>query len=118
MLEMTEDAQGILHVTATDKVSRDDIQTFRSRFEEIVEAEGPVRMKIELEDFKGWDSGGLWEDIKFDFAHRESMERVAIIGDKAWQDWGTWLAKPFFKAEIRFFPREDLAKAEAWLSEK
>jgi len=45
------------------------------------------------------------------------MDRVAIVGDRAWQEWGTRLSKPFFKAEMRYFERDKAADARAWLTE-
>ena len=45
-------------------------------------------MLIELKDFEGWDFKGLWADLKFDVSHQEQMDRIAILGDKRWQDWG------------------------------
>ena len=70
-------------------------------------------MLIELKDFEGWDFKGLWADLKFDVSHQEQMDRIAILGDKRWQDWGTTLSDPFFKAELKFFETDERAAAEA-----
>jgi len=65
-------------------------------------------------DFAGWDLGGLWRDLKFDARHKDSFGRIAIVGDGKWEEWGTKLLNPLFKAEMRFFQPPELRHAEEW----
>lgn len=78
--------------------------------------EGPVRLLILLEDFRGWDIGALWADLRFDAQHHADFERIAIVGDKRWQEWGTAFSKPFFGPKMRYFGQEQRPEAEAWLT--
>lgn len=98
------------------RLARVDYDRFVPEFERIARAQGPLRLLIELDDFRGWDLPALWEELKFDTTHQNDMGRVAIIGDRAWQEWGTGLSKPFFKAEMRYFERDKAADARAWLT--
>jgi hypothetical protein len=43
---------------------------------------------------------------------------MAIIGDKRWEKWLTYLANPFYAKEANFFHPEEKDKAWAWLREK
>jgi hypothetical protein len=113
MNSMGED--GILRVTVTGTVSQSDIEQFAEQFEKAASDQEKVRMLIELKDFEGWDFKGLWADLRFDVSHQDQMERIAILGDKRWEDWGTALSDPFFKAELKFFETDERAAAEAWL---
>lgn len=115
MLTMESYDSGIVLIKASGRLSKADYDRFLPEFERIARAHGPVRMLIELHDFHGWDLPGLWEDLKFDTRHQNDMGRVAIIGDRAWQEWGARLSKPFFKAEMRYFDRGQAAAARAWL---
>lgn len=119
MLTMKADTSnaGIVRVKASGTVTKADMQAFVPEFDRIAGSSGPVRMLIELDDFTGWDAGGLWEDIKFDVSRQRDLARVAIVGDKVWQLWGTWLSKPFFLPEIRYFDRSEAAQAETWLKQ-
>jgi hypothetical protein len=117
MLTMETDDSGIVLIRASGRLSKADYDRFVREFERIARARGPVRMLIQLEDFHGWDLPALWEDLKFDTTHQNDMGRVAIVGDKAWQEWGTRLSKPFFKAEMRYFDHDKAADARAWLTE-
>jgi hypothetical protein len=72
-------------------------------------------MLFVMDDFEGWDSlGALIEDVKLDIKHHDDLSRVAIVGDRAWQKWMTWLGKPFTSAELRYFERDDLDAARVW----
>ena len=106
---------GIIRMKASGTITRQDVERFVPEFERVVGSTGPVRMMIELDDFQGWTFGGLWEDLKFDLGHQNDMGRIAIVGDKRWQDWGTRLSKPFFKAQMRYFDRDEFEQAEDWL---
>lgn len=115
MLKMEMTTPNYLKLTASGTNSGTDVTQFVSEFEQIAEQSGAVRMLIELDNFKGWDASGLWEDLKFDMSHQSDMKRIAIVGDETWQEWGTWLSKPFFAAEMRYFNTDEAQQAEDWL---
>ncbi len=115
MLTLSQTEDGLVMMKASGELTRDDYDAFVPEFERIAAAAGPLRILIELEDFRGWTLGALWEELKFDTTHQSDMGRVAIVGERAWQDWGTRLSKPFFKAEMRYFDRAQAAEAKAWL---
>jgi SpoIIAA-like len=117
MLTMTTEDSGVVRIDASGKLTGADYDRFLPEFEKIVRAQGgPARVLILLDDFHGWDLPGLWEELKFDTTHQGDLGRVAVVGDKKWQEWGTRLSKPFFKAEVRYFDRGGTGEARAWLS--
>jgi hypothetical protein len=113
---METENTGVVVIKASGKLAKADYDRFVPEFERIARASGPMRLLVELDDFRGWDLPGLWEELKFDTTHQNDMGRVAIVGEKAWQEWGTRLSKPFFKAEMRYFDRDKAADARAWLT--
>lgn len=117
MLSFTAEDTGIVRIAASGRLTKDDYERFLPEFERIAGARGPVRVLIELDDFHGWDMGGLWEELKFDVAHQGDLGRVAVVGEKAWQEWGTRLSKPFFRAAVRYFEKGGAGAARAWLAE-
>lgn len=119
MLNIQETDRGYLRIVADGRLSTGDYDAFVPAFERAAaKRPGPVAMLIELgPDFAGWTSAGLWSDAKFDARHAERFGPIAVVGDKRWEKWGTEVSDPFFKAEMRFFERDDLLAAEAWLGE-
>ncbi len=69
-----------------------------------------------MHDFHGWTAGALWQDIKFDLKHFRDIERLALIGEKAWEHGMTAFCKPFTTATVRYFDRSsEVEQAEAWI---
>lgn len=116
MLTIERGDQDIIYVRASGKLTKPDYDRFREEFEKLARIEGPMRVLIDLKDFERWEIGGLWEDMKFDIAHHDDPGCVAVVGEREWEDWATRLAKPFFKAEMRYFERARAGEAREWLT--
>jgi hypothetical protein len=107
----------LVEIHASGKLAGEDYDRLVPELERLAAERGALRLYIELEDFRGWDPEGLWQDVKFDATHQDAMERIAIVGRTRWEEWGTKLSKPFFKADVRFFETPRAAEARAWLRE-
>ena len=60
-------------------------------------------MLIGARELQGWSGlESMWQDLKFDAAHQGSFGPTAVVGNARWQEWGTKLSRPFFKAEMQF----------------
>ena len=102
---------------AQGKTLEDWPQAFElAELERLIEAHGPIRVLVHLEDFHGWTAGALWDELRFDLEHFRDIDRLAVVGDSSWERGLAAFAKPFTAAEVRFFDRADYGKAERWLS--
>tara|TARA_R110002049_G_scaffold72267_2_gene186441 strand:+ start:3875 stop:4255 length:381 start_codon:yes stop_codon:yes gene_type:complete len=116
MLEAVEE-NGLIRIRASGTLKSSDFDRFVPLFERIAALEPrSVPMLIELApDFSGWELGGLWRELKFDVKHQDKFGRIAIVGDKNWQEWGTKLSNPLFpSADQRFFGPAEIDTAETW----
>lgn len=102
---------------AVGRLTHDDYQTFLPRLEKILQQDGRISILLELENFHGWELQAAMDDYRFGMDHQDSFERIAIIGDKRWEEWLALLARPFVKADIRFFVPEQIGEAWDWLRE-
>ncbi|MDD2835184.1 MAG: STAS/SEC14 domain-containing protein [Methanothrix sp.] len=83
----------------------------------LVEKEGNIRLLIDLSEFK-WEKMEAWlQDLKFGSEFRHEIQKIAIVGDKTWEKWMTYLARPFYARDAKFFHIADIDKAWAWLRE-
>jgi hypothetical protein len=87
-------------------------------FERLVRQHGKLPVLFDMAGFHGWDAGALWEDIKFDIKHFADIERLAMIGEKKWQQGMAAFCKPFTTATIRYFHHADVAEEQKWLREE
>lgn len=100
------------------KLKDEDYSNFVPVADRIVaEAHGKVRLLVQLEDFHGWDLHGAWDDFKFGVKHYADTERIAMVGEKKWEEWMTRLWKPFTQAEVRYFDVKKIQQAWDWVRE-
>lgn len=105
----------VLQVRVTGKLTSGDYDSWVSFIDRKIREEGKVRILFLMEEFHGWTPGALWEDLKFDVKHFSLIERLAMVGERRWQEGMSWFCKPFTKARIRYFPREEAERAREWL---
>jgi hypothetical protein len=99
------------------KLHDEDYKTFVPLVDAAVAKHGKVRMLAWFHDFHGWDLHALWDDIKFSTTHCTKIDRIALVGDKAWEKWMAKVCKPFTMAKIRYFEVSEIDAAKAWLAE-
>ena len=95
----------------------EDYEWFVPMMEGILTVVGKVRLFIQLEDFHGWDLHAAWDDLKFGLKHYSDFERIAMVGDRKWEEWMASLCKPFTTARVMFFDSSAVDAAWKWLQE-
>ena len=105
----------VVEIGLSGKLAKEDYGQFVPTIERLVKQHGKIRMLVDMHDFHGWSAGGLWEDIKFDLKHFRDIERLAIVGDKAWERGMAAFCKPFTAAKVRYFERSKIDQARSWL---
>lgn len=94
-----------------------DYKAFVPALEAAIAAAGPIRLLARFEDFHGWDLHAAWDDFRFGVQHYADIERVALVGDRAWEHWMARLCRPFTLAQVRYFDAGQLEAAWSWLRE-
>lgn len=74
-----------------------------------------VKALIDASELEGWDVRAAWDDFKIGLKHGNEFEKVAIYGNKQWQELAAKLGSWFISGEIRSFNNED--NAISWLNE-
>jgi len=114
--QLKTDSSKILGFRMSGKLHDEDYKTFVPIVEAST-AQGKIRLLAKFEDFHGWDMHALWDDIKFSTKHCTDIERIALVGDKKWEEWMAKVCKPFTMANIRYFDVKEENAAWAWLAE-
>jgi hypothetical protein len=107
----------IVHVRASGKLTAEDYERLVPEFEDLVARHDKLRLFFEMEDFEGWKTAALWEDTKLAFKHFQSIERIAMVGEKRWQEGMATFCKPFTSADIRYFEHHEKDDAWEWIHE-
>jgi hypothetical protein len=105
----------ILVVHVSGKLAKADYERFVPEFERLVGLRGKLRLLFDMTGFHGWEAGALWEDVKFATKHFADIERLAMVGEKKWEQGMAAFCKPFTTATIRYFDRANALEARQWL---
>jgi hypothetical protein len=116
--QLAKSSEKVLGFKMAGQLHDEDYKEFVPVIDAAVAKHGKVRLLAEFQDFQGWDLHALWDDIKFSTTHCLDIERIALVGDKAWEKWMAKVCKPFTMAKIRYFDAMQLDAAWAWLGEK
>ena len=112
-----EEGGKILAIHVSGKLAAADYEQLVPEFERLVRLHGRLRVRFDMTGFHGWTAGALWEDTKFALHHFHDIDRLAVVGDRKWQEGMATFCKPFTAATIRYFDHADAAAAQAWLGE-
>ena len=115
-----EEKEGIkiISLRFNDVLDKEDYELFVPQLENLFKHDGDkVRFLIELENFKGFTLGALWEETKFSFKHFNDIDRIAVVGENRTEKIITEFTRPFTRAEVRFFNTAEIEDAKKWLSE-
>ncbi len=115
---LNEHAGDLIAIRVTGKLDQNDYESLIPEFESKIRQYGKISLYWEMEDFEGWQPKGLLEDLKFDAKHADDYKKIAMVGDKRWEEWMTSLMKPFSSAEIKYFDLSGREQALRWVQEK
>ncbi|NIL99202.1 MAG: STAS/SEC14 domain-containing protein [Planctomycetales bacterium] len=116
-IELQADAEtGTLEVLASGKLTAEDYHQFEPAVAELIES-GKIKILFQMHDFHGWETGAMWEDIKFAARHCRDIKKIAMIGEKNWEKWMAMICKPFTLSQIKYFDSTEAPQARQWLAE-
>ena len=116
-IELTENAEArLLEVKASGKLSKEDYEHFEPGVSGLVQSAGKIKILFVMHDFHGWGLGAVWEDIKFATKHCRDIEKIAMVGEHAWEKWMATICKPFTMSKIKYFDAGEEEEAREWLT--
>ena len=107
----------MLEVRVSGKLTKEAYEKLVPVVDAQIKEFGKLRILMIMEDFHGWTLSALWEDTKFDLKHWKDIERLAIVGDKKWEEGMAVFCKPFTTAKIKYFDHTKLDEARKWIAE-
>lgn len=117
--EIVSVANGIITLKVAGKLTHPELVAVQKRAEEILRQQGKMNILVITDAFQGWEKEGNWGDVSFLLKNDKLMERMAIVGEKEWKDLAfAFVGKGFRHCVVEYFPTQEAAKAQAWLTEK
>jgi len=104
-----------IEVTMLGKLKHEDYQLFVPMIDKALKnAKGlEVDLLVDMRGFKGWELLAAWDDMKFGVKHRNAFDKMAIVGNKKWEEDSVAMMSHLMKGKSKFFKDRD--KALVWL---
>jgi hypothetical protein len=119
MIEVIPDLPGnVVGIEGVGEVTSDDYKNVLiPAAEAALEKQEKVRLLYVLgERFDGYSAGAVWEDTKLGLEHLRGWELMAVVTDVDWIAHALKAVGWMIPAEIRVFPTNERAAAEAWVT--
>jgi len=78
------------------------------------EAKGlEVDILVDMRDFRGWKPRAAWDDMVFGMKLRKAFDKMAVVGDKKWEEVSVRMMSHLVKGKMKFF--KNRRRALEWL---
>jgi SpoIIAA-like len=106
-----------LSLTAVGKLTHADYETITPIIDSALDGvqEPKVKVLVNGTEMEGWEPRVAWDDFKLGLKHGSEFEKVAIYGNKHWQEITAKIGSWFVPGEVRYF--ESCNDALDWLQE-
>ncbi len=74
-----------------------------------------IHALIDGRELEGWELRAAWDDFRLGAKHGKEFSKIAILGNRSWQEAAAKLGSWFISGDVRFFEDEDAAVK--WLHE-
>ncbi len=111
------DERYFLFLKAIGKLTHEDYGVITPMIESALEGVSAPKMRVFVDgsEMEGWEPRAAWDDFKLGLKHRREFERIAILGNKHWQELAAKVSSWFISGEAKYF--EDQGQALTWLQE-
>ena len=108
--------QFFLSFKAIGKLTHDDYETITPLIDNALAGVKKPKIKalVDGTEMEGWELRAAWDDFKLGLKHGSEFEKVAIYGNKNWQEIGAKIGSWFISGEAKYFESYD--DAIAWLN--
>ncbi len=115
-LHLQDLGEHLIHIQLMGKL---DPENYESRLEDINEllkgADG-CKLLLDLREFEGWEGlSALSAHLHFALGHAPNFEKIAIVGNHAWQRMAERVGKRILRKEVKFFEQDHFDDARNWL---
>ncbi len=115
--ELVENTGALMVVKITGKLSKREMDAMQRAAVAVISREGKVRVLIFGDHFEGWEEKGNWGDVSFLTKYDSQIERIAVVGEKRWEDLiFAFTGKGMRAGEVEYFLPSQLAAARAWVT--
>jgi hypothetical protein len=108
---------GVITLKVSGKLTESELAAVQNATADVIRGGGQWRILVLTVKFSGWELGGEWSDFSLQSETDASIERMAIVGERRWQELALiFTAKGLRPFPIEYFEPAHIAEARAWLT--
>ena len=106
-----------LSLKATGKLTHEDYEKINPMIDSALEGVKDPNIKVFIDgaEFEGWEIRAAWDDFRLGLKHGNNFDKIAIFGNKKWQEYTAKIGSWFISGEVKYF--EDVDEALTWLQD-
>ncbi len=106
-----------LSLKAIGKLTHKDYETITPMIDSALDAvkDPQVKVLIDGTEMEGWELRAAWDDFKLGLKHGNEFVKIAIHGNKNWQEITAKIGSWFISGEVKYF--DSKKEALVWLNE-
>lgn len=106
-----------LSLKAVGKLTHEDYEIITPMIDAALNEvkEPKARVLIDGTEMEGWELRAAWDDFKLGLKHGSEFEKIAIYGNKNWQEITAKIGSWFISGEVKYF--ESSNDALTWLNQ-
>ena len=113
---LTDLGDGALMVQLLGRLDPEAIARAEEGLDAHIRSHDRFRLLLDLRAFDGWQGiSALTSHFNLVRAHAPLADRMAVVGDAAWQKAARGIAAQFLNAKTAYFDADDFDGAQAWL---
>ena len=111
------DNEFFLSLKAVGKLTHEDYNKINPMIDSALEGikDPKVKVFIDGSELEGWELRAAWDDFRLGLKHGGEFDKVAIFGNKKWQEYTAKIGSWFISGEVKYFDGAD--EALSWLQQ-
>lgn len=106
-----------VQISLFGKLDPDAYSKAEQALDAVLQGRESVRLLVDLSEFDGWQGlSALAVHFRLARNHIRLLDRVAIVGDAAWQHIAQRVAHHILSVRTQFFPSAEMENAKFWLT--
>lgn len=114
---LTREAGRVFRLDVSGVVGREDLVQAQQKVADAIGREGPIRLLVLVNRFKGFSAGRTIADMDFYQTYGDRIDRIAIVADDRWREQMMLFAGAGLRrSAVEFYVRGAISLAREWLA--
>ncbi len=106
--------ENLIAARLSGTLNKADLEKVHPLIHQVINNGHKVDWYLEIEEGTTYSLAGLLEDFKIDLLHFQDYGKIAVVGEKKWQEWGAKAANYLTNSDVKFYDPADQPQALQW----